>query len=58
LLFASRHYIPDVFVLVNPLRGTIVEVGVDAFFEDTAAASTDELIQRLVAEWSDPQLSG
>jgi hypothetical protein len=58
LLFAARHYIPDLFALVNPLRGTAVEIGVGAFFEDSAGEPPDELIQHLLAEWSDPRLSG
>lgn len=57
LIFASRGYIPDLFALMNPLRGTAVEIGVAEFFADTAGTATDELVQRLVVEWSDPRLS-
>ncbi len=39
--------------VVNPLRGTYVEVGVATFFEDVAGASADEIVHRLATEWSD-----
>jgi hypothetical protein len=58
LLFASGSEIPDLFVVLNPLRGTAVEIGTSEFFYDTAHARADEILQRLVAEWSDPQLDG
>ena len=57
-MFSARHVIPELFVLVNPLRGTAIEVGVALVFEDAASAASDEVIQRLVADWSDPQLFG
>jgi hypothetical protein len=58
LMFASATEIPDLFVILNPLRGTVVEIGASEFFNDTAHAAADEVLQRLVSEWSDPRLDG
>lgn len=56
LLFAARDAIPELFVVMNPLRGTAVEVGVTEFFYDAAHARPDEVLQHLVSEWSEPRL--
>ena len=58
LMFASATEIPALFVVLNPLRGTVVEIGASEFFTDTAHAAADEVLQRLVSEWSEPRLDG
>ena len=52
LYFAARRLLPDVLALVNPLRGTAIEIGVEAFFYDVSGSSADEVVQRLMTEWS------
>jgi hypothetical protein len=43
--------------LANILRGTTLEVGTEEFFDDVAGASADEVVQRLVADWSSAGVS-
>jgi hypothetical protein len=52
LYFAEHRRIPEVLALANILRGTTLEVGTEEFFDDVAGASADEVVQRLVADWS------
>jgi hypothetical protein len=58
LLFSHRHIIPRLLLLVNPLRGTAVELAVEEFFEGAAGSPADTVVQRLLADWSEVGVSG
>jgi hypothetical protein len=52
LRFAAEQELIEVLGLFNPLRGTSLEVGTEEFFEDVAGAPADEVVQRLMDDWS------
>jgi hypothetical protein len=52
LYFAAQQEVAEVLALFNPLRGTSFEVGTEEFFEDVAGAPADEVVQRLMGDWS------
>lgn len=57
LYFAAHRVLAEVLALVNPLRGTSLEVGTEEFFDDVAGAPADEVVQRLMNDWSSAGIS-
>ena len=57
LHFAHTRSIPDLLAVINPLRGTSLEIGVDEFFEDVVGSPAADVINELLVEWSSAGVS-
>lgn len=57
LYYSKCRRLPDILSVVNPLRGTALEVGVDEFFEDVVGVPADEVVNTLLVEWSSAGVS-
>jgi hypothetical protein len=52
LYFAQYEYLPSVVMVVNPLLGRSIEIGVDDLFEFTSGRSGQDVMSELLFEWS------
>lgn len=57
LYFAEHGYTPSVVMVVNPLLGRSLEIGVEDLFEFTSGRSSREVISELLFEWSTSGIS-
>jgi hypothetical protein len=57
LHFAKYGYAPSVVMVVNPLLGRSLEIGVDDLFEFTSGRPSREVISELLFEWSTSGIS-
>lgn len=57
LYYSEFRRIPDLIAVVNPLRGTALEVGVDEFFEAVVGSDASDVVNELLVEWSSPGVS-
>lgn len=57
LYFAQYGYAPKVVMVVNPLLGRSLEIGVDDLFEFTSGKPSREVISELLFEWSTSGIS-
>lgn len=57
LYFAEHQATPDVVMVVNPLLGRSLEIGVDDLFELTSGRPSREVLPELLFEWSTSGIS-
>lgn len=57
LYWADRARVPGAFSLFNPVMGTAVTIDVNEFFEAVSGAAADDVLHRLVLDWSEPRAS-
>jgi hypothetical protein len=52
LYYSELRRLPDLLAVVNPLRGTALEIGLDEFFESVVGSSAADVVNALLVEWS------
>jgi hypothetical protein len=57
LYFSVNNVIPDVLIVVNPVRGRSLEIDVDSFFAHAAGRAAQEIVPELQFEWSTAGIS-
>ncbi len=57
LYYGQYRRMPDLVSIVNPLRGTALEVGVEDLFLDVVGLPADDVVSELLVEWSSAGIS-
>ena len=57
LYFSINNIIPDVLIVVNPVRGRSLEIDVDSFFAHAAGRAAQDIVPELQFEWSTAGIS-
>ena len=57
LYYSEFRRLPDLIGVINPLRGTALEIGVDEFFEDVVGSASSDVVNELLVEWSSAGVS-